>query len=152
MRRPDESRRTLQPLLDHQVTLVMGPSGAGKSTLINLLAPDARAQIGEISKALSTGRHTTTATQWYWLDADRSTALIDSPGFQEFGLRQIAPKDLPALMPDLRPHVPQCRFYNCTHLHEPGCGVRAAVERGEITESRYRIYGEILNELTQTRW
>jgi ribosome biogenesis GTPase len=150
--RPDAARDTLAPLLAGRATLVLGPSGAGKSTLINLLAPDARAQVGEISQALNTGRHTTTATQWYWLDAARTTALIDSPGFQEFGLKQIAPKDLPALMPDLRAHVAECRFYNCTHLHEPGCGVRVAVERGRITPSRYRIYGEILDELMQTRW
>jgi len=149
--RPQESQATLAPLLAGRATLVLGPSGAGKSTLINRLAPDAKAQVGEISQALNSGRHTTTATQWYWLDGERTTALIDSPGFQEFGLRQIAPQDLPALMPDLRAHVPQCRFYNCTHLHEPGCGVRAAVERGEISESRYRIYGEILSELVSRR-
>jgi ribosome biogenesis GTPase len=150
--RPDASRQTLAPVLAGRATLVLGPSGAGKSTLINLLAPDAKAQVGEISQALNTGRHTTTATQWYWLDGERTTALIDSPGFQEFGLKQVAPKDLPTLMPDLRAHVPACRFYNCTHLHEPGCGVRAAVERGEISDSRYRIYGEILDELMRTRW
>jgi ribosome biogenesis GTPase len=150
--RPQASRDTLAPVLAGRATLVLGPSGAGKSTLINLVAPQAKAQVGEISQALGTGRHTTTATQWYWLDDVRRTALIDSPGFQEFGLKQVAPKDLPMLMPDLRAHVRDCRFYNCTHLHEPGCGVRAAVERGQIGESRYRIYGEILNELTQTRW
>jgi ribosome biogenesis GTPase len=150
--RREASREILAPLLQGRATLVLGPSGAGKSTLINLLAPDAKAQVGEISQALNTGRHTTTATQWYWLDDERTSALIDSPGFQEFGLRQVAPKDLPLLMPDLREHVPACRFYNCTHLHEPGCGVRAALERGALVESRYRIYGEILAELTQTRW
>jgi ribosome biogenesis GTPase len=145
--RADDARARLLPLLHGQATLVLGPSGAGKSTLINLLAPDARAQVGEISQALNAGRHTTTSTQWYWLDADRRTGLIDSPGFQEFGLRQLSAQQLPGLMPDLRPHVPECRFYNCTHRQEPGCGVRAAVERGEISESRYRIYGEILDEL-----
>ena len=114
--------------------------------------PDARAQVGEISSALNTGRHTTTTTQWYWLDAARHGALIDSPGFQEFGLRQIDPQALPRLMPDLREASTRCRFYNCTHRDEPGCGVRAAVERGEISESRWRIYGEILDELRQERW
>ena len=148
----DEARATLMPLLSDRASLVLGPSGAGKSTLINLLAPDAKAQVGDISQALNSGRHTTTSTQWYWLDAERRSGLIDSPGFQEFGLRQIDAQQLPALMPDLRRHAAQCRFYNCTHLHEPGCGVRAALARGEITESRHRIYGEILAELTQTRW
>jgi ribosome biogenesis GTPase / thiamine phosphate phosphatase len=145
---PEAARAALDSLLAGQATLVLGPSGAGKSTLINLLAPDARAQVGEISKALNSGRHTTTSTQWYWLDAERSTGLIDSPGFQEFGLRQIDAQQLPGLMPDLREYAKHCKFYNCTHQHEPGCGVRAALERGEISESRYRIYGEILRELT----
>ena len=149
--RATEARALLDPLLDGLATLVLGPSGTGKSTLINLLAPDAKAQVGEISQALNSGRHTTTTTQWYWLDAARSTALIDSPGFQEFGLRQIDAQQLPGLMPDLREPARECRFYNCTHLHEPGCGVRAALARGEISESRYRIYGEILAELVQRR-
>ena len=150
--RPDDARTLLDPLLADRATLVLGPSGTGKSTLINLLAPDARAQVGEISQALNSGRHTTTTTQWYWLDAGRRTGLIDSPGFQEFGLRQIGPQVLPGLMPDVAAAATACRFYNCTHLHEPGCGVQAARERGEITEPRYRIYGEIFQELSQSRY
>lgn len=150
--RPAESRALLEPLLHGKASFALGPSGTGKSTLINLLAPDARAQTGEISSALNSGRHTTTTTQWYWLDAERHSALIDSPGFQEFGLRQIEPQQLPMLMPDFREATTQCRFYNCTHLHEPGCGVLAAVARGAISPSRHRIYGEILAELNRPRF
>ena len=144
---PQEAIARLGPLLADATTLVLGPSGAGKSTMINRMVPRADAQVGEISRALGTGRHTTTTTTWYWLDDARSAALIDSPGFQEFGLRQIEPAQLPLFMPDLRAHAGDCRFYNCTHRQEPGCGVRAALERGEIAPSRYRIYGELLDEL-----
>ncbi len=150
--RPDAARAVLGPRLEGRATLVLGPSGAGKSTLINRFVPDANAQVGEVSTALRSGRHTTTTTQWYWLDAARRSALIDSPGFQEFGLRQVEPQALASLMPDLREASTRCRFYNCTHLHEPGCGVLAAVEAGAIAPSRHRIYAEIREELGRTKW
>ena len=130
---------------------IIGRSGAGKSTLINRLVPGAAAPTGEISQALAAGRHTTTTTTWYWLDAARTSALIDSPGFQEFGLHHIEPAQLAAYMPDIRPHVTECRFYNCTHRHEPGCGVISHVESassaGQISASRYKIYSDLWLEL-----
>ncbi|MBA2963860.1 MULTISPECIES: ribosome small subunit-dependent GTPase A [Ramlibacter] len=146
-------RAHLMAQLGGKTTLVLGPSGAGKSTLINLLVPGAVAQTGEISRALNTGKHTTTSTTWYWVDEDRTTALIDSPGFQEFGLHHIDPMQLANLMRDLRPHVGHCKFYNCTHRHEPGCAVIAAVAHAEaehpVTAHRYRIYGDLFEELSQ---
>ena len=142
----------IAPRLAGRATLVLGPSGAGKSTLINRMVPSAKAQVGEISLALNAGRHTTTTTTWYWLDEARQTALIDSPGFQEFGLRQLQPTDLARLMPDIRAHADHCRFHNCSHLHEPGCGVREALARGEISPSRHRIYEALFAELGQTKW
>ena len=150
----DTDREHLLRHLQDKTTLVLGPSGAGKSTLINLLVPQAQALTGQISQALNSGKHTTTTTTWYWVDAARTTALIDSPGFQEFGLNHIEPMQLAALMPDLKPHVAECRFYNCTHLHEPGCGVIAAVDErpgapaGRIEPSRYRIYRTLFEEMS----
>ncbi|RYY84904.1 MAG: ribosome small subunit-dependent GTPase A, partial [Comamonadaceae bacterium] len=136
--------------------LVLGPSGAGKSTLINLLVPQAKALTGEISQALNSGKHTTTSTTWYWVDDARQTALIDSPGFQEFGLHHVDPMNLATLMPDLRQHIEKCKFYNCSHMHEPGCGVQAAVApdapAAGIQPSRYRIYRTLFEELSQPKY
>lgn len=136
--------------LQHKTTLVLGPSGTGKSTLINQLIPHANVATGEISQALNSGRHTTTATTWHWVNAQRQTGLIDSPGFQEFGLHHIDAMQLAAYMPDVKPHVAHCKFYNCTHLHEPGCGVQAAVHSGAISASRHKLYGLLFAELTQS--
>ena len=154
-RSPEVDRAELLKLLGGKTTLVLGPSGAGKSTLINLLAPGALAQTGEISQALSAGKHTTTSTTWYWVDDAKTTALIDSPGFQEFGLNHIDPAQLAAYMPDLKPHVANCKFYNCTHRHEPGCGVMPAVTAAgtaagplQISQNRYKIYCDLFTELS----
>ncbi|MFM9921661.1 ribosome small subunit-dependent GTPase A [Variovorax sp. H27-G14] len=147
---------SLMKLLAGKSTLVLGPSGSGKSTLTNLLVPGATVLTQEISQALNSGKHTTTSTTWYWIDEARTTGLIDSPGFQEFGLNHIEPTQLAGLMPDIAEHMGDCKFYNCTHLHEPGCGVIANVETaakpGAISASRYRIYGELFAELSQTRY
>jgi ribosome biogenesis GTPase len=137
--------------LRRKTTLVLGPSGVGKSSLVNRLVPGAGVQTAEISQALGSGRHTTTSTTLYWLDADRQSALIDSPGFQEFGLQHIEPMALASLMPDLQAHAQNCRFHNCSHRHEPGCGVIAEASNtaGGISAQRYRIYLELFEELSQ---
>ena len=135
--------------LKHKTTLVLGPSGTGKSTLINALVPNANVATAEISQALNSGKHTTTSTTWHWVDAERKTGLIDSPGFQEFGVHHIDAMQLAAYMPDFKPHVVNCKFYNCTHLHEPSCGVQDAVAAGDISPSRYKLYGMLFAELTQ---
>ena len=137
--------------LQNKTSLILGPSGTGKSTLINQFIPNALVSTGEISHALNSGKHTTTSTNLYWVDAERKTALIDSPGFQEFGLHHIDAMQLTAYMPDLKPHVSECKFYNCTHLHEPGCGVQAAVASGEINASRFKLYGMLFAELTEPK-
>jgi ribosome biogenesis GTPase len=139
----------LSERLAHKTTLILGPSGTGKSTLINQLIPNANVATGEISHALNSGRHTTTSTTWHWVDTARTTGLIDSPGFQEFGMHHIDAMQLAAYMPDFKPHVAHCKFYNCSHLHEPDCGVQAAVTAGAITASRIKLYGLLFAELTQ---
>jgi ribosome biogenesis GTPase len=149
----DAQYQQLMALLRGKKTLVLGPSGAGKSSLTNLLVPNAQVLTAEISQALNSGKHTTTSTTLYWIDADRSSALIDSPGFQEFGLHHIDPMQLANYMPDLKVHAQDCKFYNCTHLHEPGCGVISEIKTGSspdgISASRYRLYSELFAELSQ---
>ena len=146
----------LMALLRGKKTLVLGPSGAGKSSLTNLLVPQAKVLTAEISQALNSGKHTTTSTTLYWIDEARTTALIDSPGFQEFGLHHIEPMQLANYMPDFKKHAQDCKFYNCTHLHEPGCGVISEVKlasgASSIGANRYRLYSELFEELSQTRY
>ena len=148
--------QALQRQLENRTSLVLGPSGAGKSTLINRFVPGLELLSGELSQALRAGKHTTTSTTWYWIDYSRTSALIDSPGFQEFGLRHIDPMRLARYMPGLSANADDCRFYNCTHLHEPGCAVIAATQDGSgdypISADRYRIYRELFAELSQSRY
>ena len=162
------SLEALMAQMEGQTTLILGPSGAGKSTLVNALVPNARALTGEISQALNSGKHTTTSTSLYWVgnrtDMTPSgllgTAIIDSPGFQEFGLQHIPQNQLASCMPDLKQHVSNCKFYNCTHLHEPGCGVLSALQKdetvdlksNEVSLRRHRIYTQLFEELGQQRW
>jgi len=152
----DGQTAELMALLNGKKTLVLGPSGAGKSSLTNLLVPGARVLTAEISQALNSGKHTTTSTTLYWVDEARTTALIDSPGFQEFGLHHIEPMQLANYMPDFKAHAQDCKFYNCTHLHEPGCGVISEVKStsgaSSISANRYRLYSELFAELSQTRY
>ncbi|MEO6017068.1 MAG: ribosome small subunit-dependent GTPase A [Polaromonas sp.] len=149
----DSQTSELMALLGNKKTLVLGPSGAGKSSLTNLLIPQAKVLTAEISQALNSGKHTTTSTTLYWVDAARKTALIDSLGFQEFGLNHIEPMQLASLMPDIKAHALACKFSNCTHLHEPGCGVLLEMKKpagqGDISPSRYRLYSELFAELSQ---
>ena len=116
----------------------------GKSTILNLLVPHAQAATREFSEALDLGKQTTTAARWYDAEADDwRGAVIDTPGFQEFGLAHLALNDILRAMPDIAAHASGCRFFNCRHLKEPGCTVKAALERGEIDPARYDFYRSV---------
>ena len=140
----DATRARLLPLLAGKTNLLLGQSGMGKSTLLNALVPGAAAPTREHSVALDIGKHTTTSTQLYHLPA--SGDLIDSPGFQAFGLQHLGADDIVAGFPEFRGGLSDCRFYNCRHLHEPGCGVRALLDAGRIDPDRYALYMRLIAE------
>ena len=150
---PEAARAALIEHLHGHSTLLLGQSGMGKSTLVNLLIPDAEVATREISTALNSGRHTTTFTRLYPLpNADGSGkdgALIDSPGFQEFGLHHLTEGRLERAFPEFRPLLPNCRFYNCHHLHEPGCAILEAVADGRIRRERHALYAQLVHEASQ---
>lgn len=119
------------------VLVVMGQTGAGKSTLLNRLDPKLKLETGEISKALSRGRHTTRKVS---LMDVKGHLVADTPGFSSFELREIEKERLSSLFEDFNEYSPQCRFRGCLHLNEPDCAVKAAVLEGKILESRYENY------------
>jgi ribosome biogenesis GTPase len=144
---------SLRGQLEGKATLVIGPSGSGKSSMINRLIPGAAVLTDVLNRSMNAGRHTTTRTTWHWIDRAGGSALIDSPGFQAFGLHHLDPTQLAHFMPDFRPHLGQCRFQNCNHLREPGCQVLKAVSDGgaadAIMPTRHTIYASLFAQLSQ---
>lgn len=136
----------LKELLKNKTSLLLGQSGMGKSTILNALVPEAKAHTQQHSEALGTGRHTTTSTRLYHLSAI-SAKLIDSPGFQAFGLAHLKPEDIVHGFREFHEAIQHCKFYNCTHRHEPGCGVVVALNNGIIHPDRYAFYQRLLTEL-----
>lgn len=139
------THKQLLSVLQGRTTLLLGQSGMGKSTLLNALVPDAQAATGDYSVALDAGRHTTTSTRLYSLP-EANAALIDSPGFQSFGLFHLSPGDIERGFPEFAEPKAQCRFYNCSHRNEPSCGVLSALGQGQIAEQRHALYLKLLDE------
>ena len=134
----------VRELLAGRTTLVSGNSGVGKSTLIQAIDPSLDIRTGEISESHHKGRHTTTFSTMYPLAG--GGAVIDTPGFKGFGLIDIDEAELWQYFPEMMRVAPACRFYNCTHTHEPGCAVTEAVKAGEIAWPRYESYLKIRDE------
>ncbi len=142
---PQAARDILMPILENQTTLLLGQSGMGKSSLLNLIVPDANAATREISEALQSGRHTTTDARLYQVPQEQGR-IIDTPGFQEFGLAHLTVGQIERAFREFQTLLGHCRFYNCTHLIEPGCAVRDAVDRGTVDARRYALFSDLTRE------
>lgn len=134
---------TIRTMLKGRTTLVAGNSGVGKSTLVSAIDPSLDIRTGEISESHHKGKHTTTFSTMYPIEQGY---IIDTPGIKGFGLIDIESRELCRYFPEMMRLAPNCRFYNCTHTHEPGCAVVEAVEEGTVAMSRYESYLKILDE------
>jgi ribosome biogenesis GTPase len=128
-----------------QTSVLSGPSGVGKSTLLNAIEPGLNLKTGEVSEKTQKGRHTTTSVTLHPLTG--GGFVIDTPGIREFGIVDLEPDELDYYFVEFRPYLSECHYPNCSHDHEPGCAVAAAVEEGKINEERYYSYLNILASL-----
>ena len=142
--RTGEGIPELRAILDGKISAVAGPSGVGKSSLLNALDPETSREVGEISEATGKGRHTTVGARLHRIGPD--TFVADTPGMRALAMHAVDPERLPGCFPEFRPHLGECFYHDCTHIHEPGCAIRAAVEGGLIARGRYDSYVALRTE------
>ena len=140
-----EGLQGVRDLLHDRVTVVTGPSGAGKSSLANALEPGLGLRVSELSRKVERGRQTTVSA--VMVPMSDGGYLVDTPGFSEVGLWGIVPRELARCFPEMLPWLDDCHFSDCTHRTEPGCAVRAAVDRGDVAPDRYASYRTLHEEL-----
>ena len=141
----------LKELLKGKTTTLAGPSGVGKSSLLNKLVPDAQMQIGELSKKIERGKNTTRHSELFYVKelskGGEHTFVIDTPGFTSLGMFDLTTDNLMNYYPEFEEYEPECRFGGCSHIAEPDCGVKRAVEEGKIAKVRYDNYKVLYEEL-----
>lgn len=145
----DEDLEQVRSRLHGKTTALAGPSGVGKSTLTNRIQPEASMETGAVSEKIRRGRHTTRHSELFFVEPD--TFLMDTPGFSSIFVDDMEPGELAALFPEFESFVPQCRFLGCAHVGERECGIKDAVNRGEIDKERYENYRLIYEELKNKR-
>jgi ribosome biogenesis GTPase len=137
----NEGLQSIQALLKNKTTLISGHSGVGKSSFINYLFPDLAIHTQEVSDWSGKGMHTTTFAQMY--DLPDGGSVIDTPGMRELALANMEKEELAQYFPEMRAKMNGCQFNNCQHINEPGCAVKAAVEKGLISEARFFSYVDL---------
>ena len=145
----EEGISQIRRILEGKTTVVAGPSGVGKSSITNALQENVQMETGEIRKKLKRGKHTTRHSQV--IPVGHDTYLMDTPGFSSLYLTDIEEQELKAYFPEFRRYEEQCRFQGCRHIHEPDCGVKAALAEHEISQLRYEDYLGLYNELKEKR-
>ena len=138
----------LRSRLTGEVSVFAGPSGVGKSSLLNQGNPALTLATGHVSEKIKRGRHTTRGAE---LLPYEGGYIVDTPGFSAMEMAELQVTDLPHYFPEFRPYEGACRFSPCSHTHEPGCAVKAAVEEGSITRERYDAYEQILQEVKEAQ-
>jgi ribosome biogenesis GTPase len=132
-----EGIEELKSALRGRVSVLAGKSGVGKTSLLNALQPGLGLSVSEVSRATNKGRHTTSNLAMYPLE--HGGFIVDTPGMREFGLWEVEDEDLAQFFPEMRKYIARCRFgLDCGHDQEPGCAIRAAVQRGEVSTRRYK--------------
>ena len=139
-----EGLERFRELICDGISALAGPSGVGKSTLVNAVEPGLELATGSLSRKTDRGRHTTVSARLIPLECGGLVA--DTPGFSDVGIWGVPPEELDACFPEFRERLGHCNFRVCSHLHEPKCAVRAAVEKGEISEARYESYRKLFAE------
>ncbi|SCP98057.1 ribosome small subunit-dependent GTPase A [Anaerobium acetethylicum] len=139
----------LKELMEDRTTVVAGPSGVGKSSIINILQPKAGMETGGLSEKIERGKHTTRHSEI--INIEGNTYIMDTPGFSSLALLDFTKEELRDYFIEFEEYEPACRFQGCSHINEPDCGVKAALEAGDISRTRYSNYVEMYNELKDQR-
>ena len=145
----EKNMETLRRMLEGKTTAIAGPSGVGKSSIINLLNPKANMETGSISRKSERGKHTTRHSELFMIGED--SYIMDTPGFSSLYVNDFEKEELKYYFPEFELYEGQCRFNGCDHIHEPGCAVKEAVEKGKIHAVRYEDYKELYEELKNKR-